>query len=86
MKMVLIACIHIVYSCGIQFQEFFRRQWIKTEDSLRYKKICHWDSSKIPEIKPYITSVSLRTFIGRVSKKVDLEIKNTEKGVQWNPT
>jgi len=85
MKMVLIPCINNVYSCGIQIQEFFRRQWIKTDYTLRYKKNCQRDSSKMPEIKPYITSVSLRTFIGRVSKKVDLEIKNTEKGVKWNP-
>ena len=31
--------------------------------------------------KSNLTSVSLRTFIGRGSKKVDLEIKSTEKGV-----
>jgi hypothetical protein len=38
MKMVLIPSINMVYSCGIQIEEFFRRQRIKTEDSPRYKK------------------------------------------------
>ena len=75
------SCINIVHSCGIPIKEFLRRQWVKTEDSLIYKKIYHWDSSKIPEIKPYITSASLLTFTGKVGKKVDLEVKHTQKWV-----
>lgn len=71
---------------GSKFKNSLEGNELKQTTTSDIKKNCHWDSSKIPEIKPYITSVSLQTFIGRVSSKgVDLEIKNTEKGVQWNP-